>query len=89
MDNSCKPICERGCGRYGECIAPDTCACGTGRQICLGGLCSALGHCQCPPGMSHFIDECIYPGSLLIYSYEQREFYNKQLSYEFNALIGR
>ncbi|KAM7352183.1 nimrod B1 isoform 1-T1 [Cochliomyia hominivorax] len=91
IDNNCSPICEKGCGLYGKCIAPNKCACGFGLQLCLNGSCDALGHCVCPQGMSHFIDQCLYSSILktTIYSYIQREFYNKQLNYEFNALIGR
>ncbi|XP_013104566.2 epidermal growth factor-like protein [Stomoxys calcitrans] len=91
-DNICRPICENGCGPYGKCVKPNTCACGSGQQHCLGGdQCTSEGKCRCPFGMQHFIDRCLYPFKVQskIFTTAERLHYDKELKYEFEALIGR
>ncbi|XP_073823607.1 nimrod B1 [Musca autumnalis] len=91
-ENTCRPICESGCGIYGQCIAPNKCACGQGQQLCLaGGNCTPNGKCQCPQGMNHFIDRCIYSATVenVIFTLDERQHFDKELRHEFEAIIGR
>jgi len=53
--------------------------------------CDDVEHCSCPAGQTHFIDRCLKPEHLSqqLYTSEKRKHFNRQLAYEFNALIGR
>ncbi|XP_044251146.1 wnt inhibitory factor 1 isoform X2 [Drosophila takahashii] len=87
----CRPKCQRSCGKFGRCVAPEICGCGQGQQHCRNGSCDDVEHCTCPAGETHFIDRCLKPDQLIqqLNTSEKRKHFNRQLAYEFNALIGR
>jgi len=82
---------SRFCGKYGRCVAPEICGCGEGQQHCRNGSCDDIEHCSCPSGETHFIDRCLKADRLSqhLNTSEKRKHFNRQLAYEFNALIGR
>ncbi|XP_030377145.1 tenascin-like [Scaptodrosophila lebanonensis] len=91
LGNSCEPVCWGGCGYYGRCLAPNVCGCSPDRQHCLFGSCTAQGHCQCPPGLTYFVDRCLSPEHLQHGAMARSEIlnYNQQFIHEFRMLIGR
>ncbi|XP_075150449.1 uncharacterized protein LOC142224551 [Haematobia irritans] len=91
-DNVCKPICTSVCGTYGICVKPNVCACRPSHQHCMGGgKCSLDGKCECPSGMVHFIDRCVYSANIhrMLISSDERIDFDKSFKEEFETLIGR
>ncbi|XP_037959055.1 uncharacterized protein LOC119688448 [Teleopsis dalmanni] len=89
--STCIPVCKGGCGLYGKCFEPNICGCGSPAQLCIFGTCTAKGTCVCSKGLTRFIDKCVEFTNVegLLNNYEQREYYNQQLTYQFEGLIGR
>ncbi|XP_030377144.1 uncharacterized protein LOC115626033 [Scaptodrosophila lebanonensis] len=91
----CEAVCERGCGFYGKCIAPNLCGCALlpGRfdsyQRCEQGFCSAKGRCRCMEGKTRFIDKCLSPDTVTTYASMNPPRANSSLIHEFDLLLGR
>ncbi|XP_017853937.1 tenascin [Drosophila busckii] len=91
----CEAICERGCGFYGTCIAPNVCGCArvqgpeSSYQNCELGYCNGEGHCRCLEGKTRFIDKCMSPDSVTTYASQNPIRVNASLIHEFDLLLGR
>ncbi|EDW75758.1 uncharacterized protein Dwil_GK15108 [Drosophila willistoni] len=91
----CQAVCERGCGFYGKCIAPNVCACAVvpGPEItyqgCKMGFCNSQGLCRCMEGKTRFIDECMSPDTVTTYASLNPIRVNASLMHEFDLLLGR
>ncbi|XP_017154787.1 von Willebrand factor D and EGF domain-containing protein [Drosophila miranda] len=91
----CEAVCDRGCGFYGKCIAPNVCGCAivpgpeTSYQKCAMGLCSSLGRCRCLEGKVRFIDKCMSPDTVTTYASVDPTRANSSLILEFELLLGR
>ncbi|XP_075150069.1 nimrod B4 isoform X2 [Haematobia irritans] len=91
----CDAVCERSCGFYGKCIAPNVCGCALidghlkSYQQCDGGSCTSKGHCSCLPGKTRFINQCMSPDEVTTYATIHHEKMNVAFFDEFNLVIGR
>ncbi|KAH8378191.1 hypothetical protein KR093_009994 [Drosophila rubida] len=91
----CEAVCDRGCGFYGRCIAPNVCGCAvvpgplSSYQRCENGDCNAEGHCRCLVGKTRFIDMCMSPDTVTTYAAMNPPRVNASLMHEFDLLLGK